>query len=135
MELTAGPELNLRIAREVMEEDVPDGYERAGDHWEKEEPIFDDDGAYTRIWQVVEWPALYSEHIAGAWQVVERMRENGVLLRIEPRASCYIVKAVTWNVTQDCEELIAHSAQDTAPLAICLAALKAVGVEVELEGV
>lgn len=129
--MEAGRELDALVAEKVMGESVPDGYKRVGDHWEKEEPIFDDDGAYTRSWQIVEWPALYSEHIAAAWRVVERLRQGSKQTGI---AACVGIQIYDACIPQDIECWI-HSPMiarievfaETAPLAICLAALEAVG--------
>lgn len=133
--MKAGRELDALVAEKVMGEGVPDGYERVGDHWEKEEPIFDDDGAYTRSWQIVEWPALYSTHIAGAWQVVERLAEKwdweiGFANLTEELAGMKRGWYALLVTAEDyCGQPVAYG--ETAPLAICLAALKAVGVEIE----
>lgn len=70
----------------------------------------------------------YSTDSAAAWQVVEKLTELHVV-----SVSCMLNKR--WR----CEVVQAHSQRqtpvnaiaDTAPLAICLAALKAVGVEME----
>lgn len=68
----------------------------------------------------------YSRKIEYAWEVVEKMLEQGYNFRIEKIYEvyqCLFDKAICqWN------EGGAYA--ETAPLAICLAALKTVGVEV-----
>ena len=135
--MKAGQELDLLIASEVMCEEMPGDYEQAQDgRWMKEEPIFDSDGTYSRAYYLVEWPPHYSTDIAAAWQVVEKLVETGHCpgllfdddgrwaLSLEGMQNCppggepfdvctsFYVEAGMW--------------YDTAPLAICLAALKAV---------
>jgi hypothetical protein len=64
----------------------------------------------------------YSTNIADAWLVVEKMQEKGWLVSIRnfPKWTCEICFY---------DPIIVYA--ETAPLAICLAALKACGVEVE----
>jgi len=64
----------------------------------------------------------YSTSIADAWQVVDRLKANGNNVWVEWAGTVWICG--TTSVFPDVEA-------DTAPLAICLAALKACGVEVE----
>ncbi len=80
----------------------------------------------------------YSEDIAAAWEVVEKMRENEVLLwtqlspggnyRIEIRR--FLKSDVTDSIWEKAQ---GYEVADTAPLAICLAALRAKGVELPEE--
>jgi hypothetical protein len=65
-------------------------------------------------------PPFYSTDIAAAWDVVEKMRER--------RADFYIRFVSTWTVEFDsvAGDYNGYTDGDTAPLAICLAALKAV---------
>ena len=71
----------------------------------------------------------YSDEIAAAWQVVEKMRELGWW------PSMYLAGRKSWRVYfhgHDPAHLASHAASaDTAPEAICLAALAAVGAEVK----
>lgn len=62
-------------------------------------------------------PAPYSEDIAAAWTVMERMPPRTYLRKDDDRWLCKIAD-------------IAGASAETASLAICLAALKAVGVTV-----
>jgi|CXWL01.1.fsa_nt_gi hypothetical protein len=70
----------------------------------------------------------YSTDISAAWLVVEKLRERGWKIELFGRTDCWCVLF---------EQGPNHTLQtaiedaDTAPLAICLAALKAVGVEME----
>jgi hypothetical protein len=63
----------------------------------------------------------YSTDIAAAWQVVEKMRSSGHLSDINTRSEYVECEFWTGNHTDG----VASS--DTAPHAICLAALKALG--------
>ena len=67
-------------------------------------------------------PKAYSSDIAAAWEVVEEMKH------LHPRLS-YCDTTCSWSCTwQNLNEII-MVVEDTAPLAICLAALKAKGIE------
>lgn len=73
---------------------------------------------------------LYSTSIADAWQVVEKLAREGKHLALQAPGSldmneCYRrFKQWTADFTYDIDS---EGRADTAPLAICLAALKAVG--------
>lgn len=73
----------------------------------------------------------YSTDIAAAWQILARLRELGFkyisVVSLSNGWQCWGDKAMTLNSVPPDVSVNA----DTAPLAICLAALKAVGVEVE----
>ena len=76
----------------------------------------------------------YSTHIAAAWQVVETMCERDQRPDLVHNGDAWIV-SVTGPKGDGAEGLLSsmyvyRAKADTAPLAICLAALKAVGVEV-----
>lgn len=70
-------------------------------------------------WEVV---PNYSTDIADAWEVVEKQKPNWLSLD-----GC----GSEWNVTFHDSENIWVANSDTAPMAICLAALKVKGVEVD----
>lgn len=67
----------------------------------------------------------FSSDIAATWQVVEKMRERETYIAVECHPNYWraVVYDGNWYF-----ELSEHA--DTAPLAICLAALRTVGVEV-----
>jgi hypothetical protein len=74
----------------------------------------------------------FSTNIADAWQVVEKLKELGfhVGIKTPPKAK----STSYWVCVEDFyAEKTFTSYGLTAPLAICLAALKAVGIEVETE--
>lgn len=73
----------------------------------------------------VKAPPRYSSDIAAAWQVVEKMRERATYMAVERHPNYWraVVYDGNWYF-----ELSEHA--DAAPLAICLAALRTVGVEV-----
>lgn len=68
----------------------------------------------------------YSVDIAAAFEVVEKLRAQGLTVTIStPLPDCKSWDVRGWNSQTNDNRFIAHA--DTAPLAICLAALKAVG--------
>jgi len=73
----------------------------------------------------------YSTDIAAAWDVVEKLQESGFCFFIETRgklSQCSVEVFLTGKPSAvfDTGEVFA----DTVPMAICLAALKAKGIEV-----
>ena len=69
----------------------------------------------------------YSSEIAAAWEVVERMKERGLGMALEVNAaSTGCVFGTGACLGDDLSGPMAIGAE-SAPLAICLAALKAVG--------
>lgn len=67
----------------------------------------------------------YSTDIAAAWEVVEKLAENGKLLELYAGGG---PKGASWTATFF-DGSSGNEYADTAPHAICLAALKAVGVD------
>lgn len=70
----------------------------------------------------VPWMSRYSTDIEAAWQVVEKLmfQYHDINLRYEPDFDVWICKTTT-----------SKAQGDTAPEAICLAALEAVGAQAE----
>ena len=73
----------------------------------------------------------YTTSIVAAWKIVEKMNQERWVMRLE-----------TWDTEAGCEfsraetdQIVSHrtSCVDTAPMAICIAALKAKGIEVKDE--
>jgi hypothetical protein len=156
--MKAGPELDAQIAKEVMELDVlgfalclpepgePSGYgvpfqDIVSEHF-VERPVYLVDCACEFRWPLdIEYfghfagclgvAPDYSENIAAAWPVVEK------LIEILPQGDIHIehLNHEEWGVStcydKDEGGWDGFVTADTAPLAICLAALKAVGVEYE----
>ena len=123
--MKAGRELDLLIASEVMCEEMPGDYKQTRDgRWMKEEPVFDSDGTYSRAYYLVEWPPRYSTDIAAAWQVVEK------LLEVLPYQDIHLehLEWTGWAVGTCFDKSEGGWDDwvyaDTAPLAICLAALE-----------
>lgn len=75
------------------------------------------------------WIPFYSTSIADAWQVVEKMKEHGMHLLILSANDSGMVHCNFFKGTAGEQNGIAMA--DTAPLAICKAALVACGVEVD----
>lgn len=70
-----------------------------------------------------EHPRRYSEDIAAAWEVVEKLKGGFSLDTDHGKPASWCVNWIVVGETP--KHVVAHG--DTAPLAICLAALKAVG--------
>lgn len=116
--MTVGRELDAMIAEKVM-------------GWTNDDYGWLDDNGLIRGWAIAEGePPLpnFSTQIAAAWLVIEKMK-HFTLRR----------KGESWTVEyRDCgnpmdhfvvDDCCASVTADTAPLAICLAAIKAVGVD------
>lgn len=73
----------------------------------------------------------YSTDVAAAWRVIIKMRELGFGFTISDNANRHAghIDCRFWRLNDDMRRGIAI--EDKAPIAICLAALKAAGVEVE----
>jgi hypothetical protein len=79
-------------------------------------------------------PSPYSTYINAAWRVIENMRERGIWLAIRPVSEA---AGALWHVSNHSEECIPYNGDwdmefssasaATAPLAICNAALMALG--------
>ena len=73
----------------------------------------------------------YSTTIKGAWALADELRERGLHLQMNDTMSAYRARFFTVDSTTDWDRESADGAYyqfaDTAPLAICLASLKAAG--------
>ncbi len=113
--MKAGREIDALVARHVMGwtyKTFPDGACPLVKHWYCGEQ-------YVLM-------KSFSTSISDAWQVVEKLVIEGKVFIVKGdglRAGDYALK---WTVLCDNQP---RTDADTAPLAICLAALKAVGVE------
>lgn len=114
-----GHELDALIAKKVM-------------GWKREQHL----GLKQLVWKgppdlFVTWrddPLLYSTSIAAAWEVVEKIKLDGNMVNINTASNFSSVQIEKlnngrWDLAVDSTD------GDTAPHAICLAALKAVGYE------
>lgn len=114
--MKAGRELDALVAEKVMgwtarhEVRYSEGIPWTYSYW------VDKDGK-----NVNQWHFVPSENISDAWKVVEKLRDEVAFLDILPAADHYIVKIQSAHGTDYVEA-------ETAPLAICKAALKAKGV-------
>lgn len=72
---------------------------------------------------LVLWPAPYSTHIGCAWRVVEQLRKSGDVISLNWYPGAGQWECVVHRLPH------AHGEDATAPHAICLAALQAVGVK------
>jgi hypothetical protein len=116
--MNTGRELDALVAEKVMGwRDVSDGYGTPPE---------------ATLWEAIHIIPHYSTDIAAAWQVVERMRDQGWTshytdLSLDSREPWH-----SWHFTgttpPNGPTLSAQAS--TVPHAICLAALRAVGVEV-----
>jgi hypothetical protein len=133
--MNAGRELDALIAKKVM--DWEDNWEKPNgrafpDMWGTMD--FDKNGPI----RVPNFPC-YSDDIASAWEVVEKMRTFSDTLSYafvlqdnsEHRGKGeWLARFDQYEATTDDLTTVEWWSGATAPLAICLAALKAVGVEV-----
>ena len=76
----------------------------------------------------------YSQKIEFAWKVVKKLNEKytvDIRDTLNDGAECYL-----YEFQEETESLIPYTAAEekTAPLSICIAALKSVGVEVVISG-
>lgn len=81
------------------------------------------------------WVYQYSTDIAAAWQVVEKLASSDLVVEIRHnvKGKFRLTGVNTWRETKQLEKLIVDS---SCSIAICLAALRSVGVEaVFAEGV
>ena len=111
-------EINRLVAEEVMRWEVK-GYNGYGNPF------------VNKYSDLHESPFNPSGDIRDAWLVVERFKNSGLEISIYTDAegsTCHIIDAPSSLMT------IWEREADTVPLAICKAALKAVGVEVEVDG-
>ena len=133
--MEAGRELDVLIGEKVM------GWKGGGLYW------INANGAATELYE--DYPGYEcgersedawspSTSIAAAWQVVEKLREHGLYLIINDTIGQYRARffkvgwdIFTWMRVPDSDMTVW---ENTAPHAICLAALKAVGVNTEEMG-
>jgi hypothetical protein len=113
--MKAGRELDALVAERVM-------------GWTYK-PFYNGGGEWSHNGKLVAFGGLdggslpkYSSSIADAWQVVEKLKADGNNVWVEWAGKVWVCGATS--VFPDIEA-------DTAPLAICKAALMVVGVEVE----
>lgn len=97
------------------------------DYWVGEHDGRGGDWAIAHMWKP-------TTNIQDAWEVVKKLNEKftvDIRDTLNDGAECYL-----YEFHEETESLFLYTAADgeTAPLAICLAALKAVGVEVEVDG-
>lgn len=138
--MKAGRELDALIAEKVMGATVVYPYRSEPGHpYPGVNPIWTDEP-----WQATSNPQSisglenvphYSTNIADAWMVVEKMgRWHGfdfMIVMPDPEQTFHLrtYEAGWYEATNDGPERRVVSYADTAPLAICLAALKAVSQE------
>lgn len=112
MELKAGRELDALVAEKVM-------------GWESVGPLDDDPSDIIGVPPGMECPTVphYSTSIEAAWKVVERLRPdfNVVLECVSYEYNCHVNPPGSSGTLNH-----VHARAPTVPLAICLAALKAV---------
>ena len=117
-ELKAGRGLDALIAEKVMKESPPEGFEPQEDEWTKECWDEGDDFDAWKEW-TEHWPPHYSEDIRDAWEVVEKMLECAYGFELE-------FGGFSWHCRFDPDPLAPIMSANTAPLAICRGAWKAI---------
>lgn len=143
--MPAGRELDARVAEKVMDLRQPDDFGTTERHqWAR-----DDESEYGTYYckrcfaQSQAWaneadlvagpcdhePPPYSTNMTFAWPVVERLRERGFDVDVTARPGwqygCRVAPKGAFNTPA-----VKFEAADSAPMAICLAALRAVGAVV-----
>lgn len=118
--MEAGRELDALVAEKVMGHKVKWGRSRFYP-LDYDTPFFDEQPLKRSI-------PNYSTDIAAAWEVVEKLKEQTAPER-DIEIGCYSFYRVSI-VDAATEAEIAVMENDSAPLAICLAALKALAVAV-----
>jgi Phage ABA sandwich domain len=116
-------EIDLLVAEKVM------GWEEVKENDFIKRPDVDFIGKAPDRFCEDAWSILpnYSTDISDVWEVVENFKDKGFLFTLKNTVGGeYTFSLTDWNGM--CSTYTASSV--TAPLAICLAALKAVGVEV-----
>ena len=125
--------LDAEIAEKVMGEpkptgNVPDGVlagvttsSSDGGNW------IGTTTGYTAGDEPVWLPKPYSEDIAAAWEVVEKLKADHIepLIEWDEEDQEWYVHLSRYNTETECSEPICNAHAPTAPHAICLAALKA----------
>lgn len=79
-----------------------------------------------------DYPKQYSEDISAAWEVVRKITDGGCLIVLNGGAvewECEITKNDGRFLIES--DTVVTARADTAPMAICKAALRSVGVEVK----
>lgn len=122
--MKAGRELDALVAEKVM------GITRPEPLASPIDSLSDEAFARSTRALLLEHPAPYSTDIATAWTVVEKMREidEGFTIMFDKEEKQWRAGALWWRGYEQAEWWEPRSAMsETAPHAICLAALKAVG--------
>jgi hypothetical protein len=119
--LDAGPELDALVEEKVFGEYPPEGfgYDKERKLWVKWWPERYTDGSFLRSHIELTWPPPRSTSIAAAWEAWDELERRGMSPGIYKRGNVYRAHA-------DCATNLWDEAE-TAPLAICRAALRAVG--------
>lgn len=140
-QLTTGRELDALVAEKVMgysRVDVPrdvNGENEGVTLWPPNVDVAEYQWPYVGPVQIYSFCPMYSTDIAAAWQVVEKMQERGMWAQLRTPFGkgkmddgfwCGFTPMLTtgWNGRPD-----HNTSAAMMPLAICLAALKAVGMD------
>jgi hypothetical protein len=122
MDHKAGPELDAAVAEKIM------GWKSDGRWWAGSKGLTD---SATTGFEVGESRYRFSpsEFIDHAWLVVEKLQEDRSIIRVEGQKSRWEVTILhAWAGTPPKDYVPPSAKAPTAPLAICLAALKARGL-------
>ena len=128
-ELVAGRAADGVVAITVMGEKPPEQakYYEKRKEWAWTEQDRGSDGSYLRSVTEYFWPQPYTTNIAAAWEVVEKLWDENFhvqfLIRHQITAGRWLAQFPTRGGSENYVEAVA----ETAPLAICRAAVKAVG--------
>lgn len=111
-------DIDVAIAKKVM------GWKKGELNWTIDELWIDSKGSYKYVGKFSP-----STNISDAWQVVEKMRKEGFVahINVHPnRYTCEIYKNIEGYYNFICKQ-----EAETAPLAICLSALRAKGIDID----
>lgn len=136
-QLEAGRELDALVAEKVMGEAEPvyvPGWNQVFTATFNGDALWSEKGNWYWICDgnkddgVFCYPRPFSKDIAAAWQIVEKMAENDIslhLAEVVPSSD-----AIVWEVMFSGRDISdTYTCEMSVPFAICLAALKAVGVD------
>jgi hypothetical protein len=115
--MKAGRELDALIAEKVMGWVLPPHSSVVGQMWVE-----------TPSGRVHPKLPEFSSNISDAWQVVEKMKEIGYMMWLEQEGvyQCVFFRGLGYQVHD-------YSVASSAPLAICLAAIKAKGIDIDVK--
>jgi hypothetical protein len=121
LNMSAGEELDTLIAEKVMELDLSKRCDGNPDYFDTDRWACGKCGAVGRVWDDMEHtiePKEYSDGIAAAWEVIDKMRKSFWIASLVADTNLWRVTFYTHTHRKTHEAI-----DESAPLAICRAAL------------